>query len=505
MSVPHDGGTMELQFILWYSFLLFLQVNDFLDSFLFVAWYYLSMFKFFFSNLEKGIKKVVNNPQLIYTVIVAVLITGSFVFMAERFIGIANDAQERLINVRIGSLQDAFVSFAPDKINDPEYLNNKIKDIINSNETIKSFKIIVKKTFVDPNLGTIPNSYVVIASNNLDEINKIDNQDAFLYTLASSDPANSLTAPITLDGERLFKTARAIVDQNHNILGVVMTTQTLSQADIAIQSSITNSRILLFTVIILILFLFFRHSRIIDYVDLYKKLKEVDQLKDDFISMASHELRTPLTIMRGYAEFANSAPELTPQTKDYISKIDAGAKELDSLVADILDVSRIEQGRMSFKMEKINPLDIIDKVVTSFALSAKEKGLGISFDKNKVEDNQYINIDIDRLKQILVNLVGNAVKYTVKGEIIVRQYKEKERLYIRVSDTGIGMTEEEKVRLFEKFYRIRIQETEKIRGTGLGLWITAKIIKEMGGIISVESIKGVGSHFIVSFPIVNLS
>src|SRR3989344_5899536 len=127
------------------------------------------MFNFLFLNLRKGVKKIVNNPQLIYTTIVAILITGSFIFMAERFIGIANDAQERLINVRIGSLQDAFVSFADDKINDSNYLNEKIQNIIKTNETIKSFQVIVKKTIVGPDLENIPNSYVIIASNNLDE------------------------------------------------------------------------------------------------------------------------------------------------------------------------------------------------------------------------------------------------------------------------------------------------------------------------------------------------
>jgi len=463
------------------------------------------MFNFFFLNLEKGVKKVASNPQLIYTIIVAVLITGSFIFMAEKFIGIANDAEERLINVRIGSLQDAFVSFAGDQIDDSRYLNNKIQEIISTNETIKSFKVVAKKTIIDSDKGITSNPYVIIASNIREEINKVDDQASFLYTLASSDPNNSMTISLNDNGERLFKTARAITDEAENVLGVVMTTQTLSLADIAIQSSITNSRILLLVVIILILFLFLRHSRIIDYMDLYKKLKEVDQLKDDFISMASHELRTPLTIMRGYAEFASVAPELSLQTKDYISKIDLSAKELDSLVSDILDVSRIEQGRMMFKMEKINPSEIIEKVMTSFVLSAKEKGLSVSFDKTKIENNQYINIDTDRLKQILVNLIGNDIKYTNKGEIVIKQYAEKGRLYIRISDTGIGMTEEEKIRLFEKFYRIRTEETKNTRGTGLGLWITAKMIKEMNGNISVESIKGVGSHFIVSFSLVNVS
>ena len=129
--------------------------------------------------------------------------------------------------------------------------------------------------------------------------------------------------------------------------------------------------------------------------------------------------------------------------------------------------------------------------------------LTILFDKTSITPDQIILADKDRLKQVFVNFIGNAVKYTMKGEVKVRQYSENNRLYIRVIDTGIGMSEEEKSRLFEKFYRIRTKETEDIRGTGLGLWITAQIVKEMKGNISVESIKGVGSHFIVSFPIIN--
>lgn len=460
------------------------------------------MFNFLYLNLKKGIDKVTSNPQLIYTIVVAILISGSFIFMAQRFISIANDAQERLINVRIGSLQDAFVTFAGDKMDDPEYLNKKILDITNTNETIRSFKVVKKEIIINPETNIASISYKIIASNVKDEINKADDQASFIFTIASSDPAHSVTIELSGEGERLFKTTRAISDQFGNILGAVITTQTLSAADVAIGGSINSSKILLGFIIILVLFLFFRHSKIIDYMDLYKKLKEVDTLKDDFIAMASHELRTPLSIIRGYAEFAREAPEVTPETKDYILKIDNSAKDLDTMVSDILDVSRIQQGRMSFKFEKINPVVIIEEAVESFVFSAKEKNLNLSFDKSKQADIQMINIDISRFKQILINLVGNAVKYTVKGEIIVKQYIENDKLYIRVSDTGIGMSGEEREKLFEKFYRIKNKETENIRGTGLGLWITAQMVKQMGGSLSIESIKGVGSHFVVSFPLI---
>jgi len=461
------------------------------------------MFNFLNLNFKKGVSKVFGSTQLIYTIIVAVLIVGSFLFMADRFATIASDAQERLINVRIGSLQDAFVSFATDRMDDPVYLNSKIDEIITTNETIKNFKVVLKGTEVNPDTNTNEIVYNIIASNNKDEVGTKDKDDAFLFTLASGDTANSFTKELSDGKERFFKTVRVITDKTGNVLGAVVTTQTLSLADIATKSSITNSYILLFLVLVLIMLLFFRLSKIIDYMDLYKKLQEVDQLKDDFVSMASHELRTPLSIIKGYADFMKDAPELSAETKDYVSKINFSTKELDTLVTDMLDVSKIQQGRLSFEFAKVNPNQLIEDVTTSLVLSAKEKGLNVSFNKEGVKDTQYINVDNSRLKQVLVNIIGNAVKYTKTGEVIVKTYEEKGRLYIRCSDTGIGMSAEEREKLFEKFYRIKNKETEEIRGTGLGLWITAQIIKQMNGTLSVESIKGVGSHFIISFPLVS--
>ncbi len=460
------------------------------------------MFDFIFGNLKRGTQKIKNNPQLFYTVFVATLIIGSFVFMADRFVGIANDAQERLINVRVGSIQDSFVVFAGDKIEDTTYLNKKIYEVVNANETIKNFRIVIKNNSNLESTSTPAGDYIILASSNESQIGSVDLEANLLYTLASSDPDHSLTLQLNNSDERLFQTARAIKDSKGDIVGVVMTTQTLSQADELINSNIKNSMILLAVIIVLIMLLFLRHSKIVDYMELYKKLKEVDQLKDDFVSMASHELRTPLTIIRGYAEFIRDAKELLPETKDFAEKIDISAKNLDSLVGDILDVSKIQQGRMSFTMDKVSPAEILDILISSFVLPAQEKGLNISFDKSGATDDKII-ADKDRLKQVLTNLIGNAVKYTMKGEVKVSQYREKDRLCIRISDTGIGISAEERERLFEKFYRIRTKETENIRGTGLGLWITHQIVKEMKGDISVESIKGVGSHFILSFPIIN--
>ena len=111
--------------------------------------------------------------------------------------------------------------------------------------------------------------------------------------------------------------------------------------------------------------------------------------------------------------------------------------------------------------------------------------------------------DKEKLRQVMNNLIDNALKYTKQGSVKVSQFARNGRLDILVEDTGIGIGAEEREHLFEKFYRIRTADTADIRGTGLGLWITARLVKEMKGTISLESIKGVGSHFTVSFPLIN--
>jgi signal transduction histidine kinase len=113
-----------------------------------------------------------------------------------------------------------------------------------------------------------------------------------------------------------------------------------------------------------------------------------------------------------------------------------------------------------------------------------------------------IQADSTRIRHIFANIIGNAIKYTPEGDVVVKLYQERGRQFIRVVDTGIGMSEEERKHLFQKFYRIRNSDTENIIGTGLGLWITKQIIEKMGGQVTVESIKGVGSHFILDFPLV---
>jgi len=440
-------------------------------------------------NFISGFKRIREHPQLGFTLFVAIAILFSYFLVADRFISIAKDAEDRLINVRIGSIHDVFVKFVPEHIDNIPFITSTMSLIANENKTIKEFKIIK----VDGEDEVILAS---ISGENKNERNQ--SSDIFLYNLALTDPKQSFTVEESKYGERFFRTARAIKNSDGTIFGVVVTSQTLSEADKRIDENIRQSLLVFILIVIFIMFLFFRHSKIIDYISLYKRLKEVDELKDDFISMASHELRTPLTVIRGYTELIGDAPELSADTKANLKKIDMAAMELNNLVEDILDVSRIEQGRMQYNFKEFDPSSIVQTISTSFEFTAKSKDIKIS---SEVKGSGKIKVDENKLKQILINIIGNAVKYTKDGEVKVSVGTEHNRLIIRVSDSGIGMKAEDQKKIFEKFYRIQNKDTENIPGSGLGLWITEAMIKEMNGSISVESIMGVGSHFIISFPL----
>lgn len=441
-------------------------------------------------TLQRGFSQIREHPQVWLTIVVALAIFASFAYTADRFIGIARNAQDRLVNVRVGALQDAFVPLANVFIDDPTTLQRYMHEIAVRNPTIVEFEVVKE----------IDRRWTIVDSLTASAVgNTLLGKDFFL-SLATADPTNSFTVEEIQNGERFFHTSRAITNASGTVIAVALTKQTLSEADRSIAASIQTSVGILVVILLLLLFLFFHHARIIDYTALYRKLKEVDQLKDDFIGMASHELRTPLTVIRGYiSELRDHKSEQSPEVARMLERIDRSAENLNMLVGDMLDVARIEQGRMQMHIAPIDPVAIVTDVCDALRPVAQKKGLTISCE---IANGITISADPDKLRQIMTNLVGNAVKYSDKGEIAVRGVADHERCTVRVSDTGIGMTSEEQAKLFEKFQRAAGERVRSEVGTGLGLWITKQLVEVMGGHISVESIKGVGSHFIVAFPVV---
>jgi signal transduction histidine kinase len=439
-------------------------------------------------TISRGLTKIFANPQLWLTVFVAVAIFISFIYIANRFSTIAQDAQDRLVNVRVGSLQDAFAPLSALYIQDPEKLSAYMRNMAERNPTIVEFLAVEKKD----------DAWIITSALNEAQRNTNLVGYDFVLSLALAEPAQSFTVEEVLGGTRFFRTARAIVSENGETLGVLLTRQSLSEADREIAGNIETSFLILFGILVLLLFLFFHHARIIDYTELYRRLKEVDQLKDDFVGMVSHELRSPLTIIRGYVAELKEKGVTAQNAPELLKRIDDAASAQNLLIADILDVARIEQGRLEYSITEFNPAPVIQSVAEGLSSAATAKGLSISFE---VLPNISIVADENRFRQIVTNFVSNAIKYSDSGHITISGKTDTKNFILRVSDTGIGMSAEDVKKLFGKFYRVPGERVRSEVGTGLGLWITKQIVEAMKGTVSVESIQGVGSHFIVTLPL----
>lgn len=240
------------------------------------------------------------------------------------------------------------------------------------------------------------------------------------------------------------------------------------------------------------------------------KLKELDQAKSDFISIASHQLRTPLTAIKGYSSMAleGSFGEISDKVKDAVSKIFQSSQRLVLIISDFLDISRIEQGTMNYEFKSFELNELMENLTNEFKSiidknEEKSRKLKISFDFDKNEDYGII-ADRDKIRQILSNLIDNAVKYTREGFVKISLTKNKENgaTLVKVLDSGMGIAKEIMPNLFKKFGRAKNAINMYANGSGLGLYVAKEIIKAHHGKIWAESEgENKGSTFFVELPI----
>ncbi len=242
--------------------------------------------------------------------------------------------------------------------------------------------------------------------------------------------------------------------------------------------------------------------------DALKTAEEASRAKTAFLSNMSHEIRTPMNAIIGLDSLALNEPDLTDAIRDYLEKIGSSAQHLLSLINDILDMSRIESGRMVIKNEEFAFSKLMEQVNIIFSGQCKDKGL--DYDCHiKNELNDYYIGDSTKIRQILINILGNAVKFTDPGGRVdfsvenVAQFGGQSTIKFVISDTGIGMNKEFIPKLFEAFSQEDAGSTNKYGSSGLGMAITKSIVEMMNGNITVDSEKGKGTTFNVILTLQN--
>jgi PAS domain S-box-containing protein len=228
------------------------------------------------------------------------------------------------------------------------------------------------------------------------------------------------------------------------------------------------------------------------------EVERANRMKTEFLARCSHELRTPLNAIIGYSDLLSeqSAGPLTPPYPRFVTNIQEGAHHLLDMVNDLLDLSRIEAGRIELTLERFDVCAALDEILSMIAPLAEIKNISLA---NCVARGTALVADRVRFKQILYNLLSNAVKFTPeKGRIWIESASGAEYFTISVEDTGIGIIPGEQEAIFEEFHQVA---SASATGTGLGLAITRKLARLLGGDVRVESQLGTGSRFLVSLPV----
>lgn len=438
--------------------------------------------------IRGGYTFVRENPRLLYSLILLVFVPAALFFNTYSIISRVEQDIDRITQQKAVLVERVLNILMIEQIHSPSTLQSTVDLLMRDNEEILSLAFLYPEE-----MGS---RFRVVASSEPEVIDEVT--ENIQYVLAWNQPEGIAFLDRDESG-RFWRVTRQLISSDQQKIGLVTMTFSLRDTDNLVASTINRSYLVLFITILVVLLLVSNQARLFGSVLALSRLKEVDAMKDNLISMASHELRSPLTAIRGYLELLHEKKLVfDEESKQYFSNIEHSVDRLNLLVQDILEVSKLEGNRVPLNFTDFEIQPIVEQSIEELRSQAMTKGLTLTM--SEVTPAK-LHADVDRVRQILINLVGNAIKYTLKGSVTISGRVQDRDYFLTVADTGLGISAEDQKKLFQKFSRIQNNQTKSIMGTGLGLWITQELALRMEGVITVESIPGVGSHFTLRIPL----
>jgi signal transduction histidine kinase len=434
--------------------------------------------------------------EIVYSVIVLIAIPVIVIVNTLILTQSTNSAYDLELQRKADLANNIISQSSVQLIKDKNY--DKLQENLNSLESTQP--ALMGSTVIVNEKGNF--NIVARSSSAPDELDQTSKMEANLAISRKGSVATFInTTDRNSNPAQAWNVMTPVFDDNKNIIAVVSTSLLTVDALEAINSAYQKSFIVLVISVILIIALLFRHLRLVGYIQLLAKQRELNQTMNDFLSVATHELKAPTTVIKGYLSniMDGDYGPVEPEIKDQITVVLSQTDRLNSLVQDLLNVSRVDQGRIEYNFTSVDTTKIINMIVENYRSIAQEKGIELIY--NPVDNLPFVHADEGRIQEVFTNLIDNAIKYTAKGSVTISQKQEKEALITSFRDTGFGISLEAKQRLFQRFYRVKTDQTEGISGTGLGLWIIKQYVEAMNGSIDVESMENVGSNFIVKLKI----
>lgn len=435
-----------------------------------------------FSMLKKASLYAKNHPQILFALMLLIVIPLLFLYTGQQFLDVGKANQDKLQKDRIGLMHDSIAALVAATNFDVPLVQKQLDRISQLNPDLVDYKLLIKKG----------NDVVPLIAKGTEATGTPETNIDF-YRNASLRNDESIIFESYTDNVRLWSAYRAIETQD-GTLYFLYTKFSMEQIDLLFAEREQRAYFSLVFVYCFVIALAYWHIKLTDYRYLYLKAQKANEMKDLFTNMIAHELRAPLTAIRGYAAMIDERT-IDSEEKKYAQRVSESAERLIAIVNDLLDVARIQSGKLSVTPRECDVSKLLKTVIEELQVTASEKHVSLHYEG--ADTPHILFIDEKRLHQAITNLVSNSIKYTEKGTIILTVEDTHAFIEIRVKDTGMGIASEDQQKLFAPFFRVANTDVSKITGTGLGMWITKQLIELMDGTIGVESIKGVGTHVVV--------
>lgn len=440
------------------------------------------MISLLLNNLSRGWQVLKSNNNLLFIAALVFVFPLLFIYITQSFFDTAYSNIETSEKKRVGTLHDSLAEVV--KIADTVKTQSVIETIATGNPDITEIRVLEAR----------PEGLTIVASLDTEKIGTVEAK-ATVFDITNSQPNRPFIHPFIINDVRVWQVTQK-VEMDPNKALFLFSEHSFAKLDATMVARRQQSYMGLSAIFIFLIGLAYWFARQIDWKKRHALLEAQLKERDLFTNMIAHEFRAPLTVITGYVSFLIESSALHPAERRFVTNIETSSQRLLALVNDFLEVARIQSGNMSFEMVETDIREIIQAVVEGNGLTASNKGLKLTYVPSPTA--LLHKTDSKRLSQILQNMLSNAIKYTEKGSVEIVAEQNSLATVIRIKDTGMGISAEDQQKLFTPFSRVGGVDQTKITGTGLGMWITKQMIGLLKGSVTIESIKGVGTHVVIS-------